>query len=220
MEQEELKRLASRMYCEIFQRLEDPRMREVVNHKVTAMYGPPMVRPDVALVSFQGGGGDDSPSRRTWPGRLLYLDDHFAFGRTLRRQFDDAGLDEVLRERTVAMAACFPEARTSESGRWTSKSGPRAEWREFSSAWVRRMLAAMRPRAVLVFGTKASLALGLEERWRNVEQDSRGWRAFGRATIEDCPAVYCQHLSQGWMRRWVQMSLREVACLVRKRLGT
>ncbi len=203
------------MYREILQRLEDPRMRGVVKHKVTAMYGPPMARPDVALVSFQGGGGDASPSQRTWPDRLLYIDDDFVFGRTLRRQFGDAGLDEVLRRRTVAMAACFPEARASESGRWTSKSGPRAEWRKFSTAWVRRMLAAMCPRAVLVFGTKTSLALGMEDRWRDVERDSRGWRAFGRARIEDCPAVYCQHLSQGWTRRWVQMSLREVAHLIR-----
>ena len=40
--------------------------------------------------------------------------------------------------------------------------------------------------------------------------DSRRWRAFGRAELEGCPAVYCQPLSQGWTREWVQTSLGEV----------
>ena len=213
--QKELERLARQMYEETFRPLDDLRMRRVVKHKITAMFGPPMVRPDVALVSFQGGGGDAEPSQRTWPPRLLYLDDDFAFGKTLRRAFDAACLHDVLERQTVALATCFPEAPESESEWWTVKTGPGAEWREFSSSWTRRMLVAMRPQAVVVFGAKASKAMEMEDIWQDTERDSRGWLAFGRGEIEQCPAVYCQHLSHGWKRECVEMSLREVERLTR-----
>ncbi len=214
---QDVRRLARQMYAETFQRLEDPRLKAVVKHKLTVMYGPPMVRPDLGLISFQGGGGDRSPSMRCWPDRLLYLDDDFSFGRALRSQFTAAGLFDTLEARTVALAACFPEAPTGESNRWMRKTGPMAEWREFSVAWVGRMIAVMRPRAVLVFGTKASRAMGMEGQWCDEERDSRGWQTFGRAEIESCPAFYCQHLSQGWKRENVQFSLREAGRLIRKR---
>lgn len=112
------------------------------------------------------------------------------------------------------MAACFPKAPASESYRWMAKRGSRAEWREFSSNWVRRMVAAMRPRAVLLCGKKASKAVGLGDRWSDETFDSRRWREFGRAELEGCPAVYCQHLSQGWSRQSVQTSLREVGRII------
>ena len=204
----QIERLARQMYDETFERLDDPWLREIVRDKVTVMYGPPMVRPDLALVSFQGGGGDRMETARSWPERLLYLDDEFVFGRTLRRQCKLAGLGEVLEKRTVAMAACFPEAPSAEARLWMAKSGATAEWREFSVAWVRKMLAAMLPRAVVVFGKKASQAMELEGQWRDEQRDARGWRAFGCAEVEGCPTVYCQHLSQGWNGEHVQMSLR------------
>lgn len=210
----EIEELASRMYEETFLRLQDVDLRDIVKRRITALYGPPMARADLMLVSFQGGGGDSSPSRLTWPERLLYLDNEFDFGRALRSQFREAGLYETLATRTVAMAACFPEAPASESNRWMAKRGPRADWRAFSSNWVRWMVLAMRPRAVLVFGKKASQAVGLDDRWSDETLDSRGWRAFGRAELEGCPAVYCQHLSQGWGRECVQTSLREVGRIV------
>ena len=210
----EIERLAERMYEETIQRLRDVDLRGVVKHRITALYGPPMASPDLMLVSFQGSGGDSSPSEPTWPERLLYLDSPFDFGRALRSQFREAGLYDTLATRTVAMAACFPEAPASESNRWMAKRGPRADWCTFSSNWVRRMVSAMRPRAVLLFGKKASDAVGLDDRWRDEVLDSRRWRAFGRAELEGCPAVYCQHLSQGWMREWVQTSRGEVGRVI------
>ena len=213
----ELKRLARRMYRETFERLEAPSLQAVVKHKITILYGPPMVRPDLFLLSFQGGAGDDSPSNRIWPEKLLYLDDDFRFGGNLRTQFEAAGLTATLERRSVAMAACFPEAPSSEAGRWMAKTGAKAEWREFSVAWVRRIITATRPRAALVFGKKASEAMGIERAWREERRDARGWRGFGRAEIEGCPAVYCQHLSQGWRKDFVQMSLREVRRLLVQR---
>ena len=214
--QKELERLAKRMYDEVFQRLEDPALQAVVKDKVTVMFGPPMVRPDVAIVSFQGGAGDRSPSRRTWPPRLAYLDGEPTFSQTLRRQFHKAGLYEMLEQRTVALAACFPEAPAHESRLWMATTGPRAQWREFSSRWVRRMLRAMHPRAILVVGQKASSALDLEGGWRDEERRaSDGHRVFGRAEIEGSPALYCHHLSQGFSEHWAQMCLTDLGRSVR-----
>ena len=65
-----------------------------------------------------------------------------------------------------------------------------------------------------VFGMRASSALGLEDAWQDVDSDLRGWRTFGRAEIGVSPAIYCQHLSQGWSGRAVQLSLAEVRRIV------
>ena len=216
--QQELEQLVQRMYRETMERLEDPCWSKVAQ-KVTLLYGPPMVLPDVFLVSFQGGGGDPSPSLRTWPDKLLYLDDHYPdgtprtrddrFGKTLRQNFCDAGLWETLTKRTVAMAACFPES--AEPERWTDKQGPRAEWRKFSSAWVKCLIAAMRPRVVLVIGEKASKALEVHDEWHDVERrESDRHMVYARMKIEGCPAVYCHHLSQGSAKVEVQKYLREL----------
>lgn len=220
--QQELEQLVQRMYCETMERLDDPCWSEVAQ-KVTLLYGPPMVRPDVFLVSFQGGGGDPSPSLRTWPDKLLYLDDHYPdgtprergdnFGTTLRKNFHDAGLWETLTTRTVAMAACFPES--SNADKWIVKQGPRAEWRKFSSAWVKCLIAAMRPHVVLVFGDKASKALEVHDEWRDVERrESDSHMVYGRMEIEGCPAVYCHHLSQGSAGAEVQKCLLELKRIV------
>lgn len=208
---ERLDRLAECMYRETFERLEDPCWSKDVG-KVTLLYGPPMVRPDVFLVSFQGGGEDPSPSCQTWPQRLLYLDDPYRFGKALRKNFREAGLYEMLEKRTVAMAACFPEDKDAK--KWQKKHGPEAKWRKFSSAWVRRLIVAMRPCAVLVFGDKASHALELNNQWRDEASRPRRGRIFARAEVEGCPAVYCHHLSQGWAREEVQACLAEVKRIV------
>ena len=212
MNQQELEQLAARMYCETMERLEDPCWSKVAQ-KVTLLYGPPMVRPDVFLVSFQGGEEDRSPSRRTWPDKLLYLDDHYRFGMRLRQNFRDAGLWEPLTKRTVAMAACFPESIAADAKRWTVKKGPEAEWRKFSVVWVKCLIAAMRPRVVLVIGAKASDALEVHDEWRDVKWRKSGRTrkmVYGRMKIEGCPAVYCCHLSQGCAKAEVQRCLREL----------
>ena len=227
-EQEEVKRLARCMYRETMERLDDPRWAEVAQ-KVTLLYGPPMVRPDVFLVSFQGGGEDQSPSRRTWPERLVYIDDHYKFGSALRRNFREAGLhvpqlershraggrlSETLAKRTVAMAACFPEATSAEANKWMCKRGARAEWRTFSSDWVKRLIGVMRPRTVLLFGDKASRSLGLHHQWRDVQSRPKRGMVYARGEIDGFPAVYCHHLSQGWAKAEVQECLAEVKRLV------
>ena len=213
MTQQQIERLARCMYRETMERREDPRWKQVAQ-KVTLLYGPPMMRPDLFLVSFQGGAEDRSPSRETWPGQLVYLSDSYNFGSALRQNFGAAALSETLAKRTVAMATCFPEATRAEAGKWMVKQGPRAEWRMFSSEWVKRMIAAMRPRAVLLFGDKASRALGLRDQWRDVQLRPRRGMVYARGEVEGFPAVYCHHLSQGWAKEEVQTCLAEVKRIV------
>lgn len=211
--QQEIERLARCMYRETMERLKRPRWKQVTQ-KLTLLYGPPMMRPDVFLVSFQGGGEDNSPSRKTWPEKLVYLSDPYKFGCTLRQNFCVAGLSETLAERTVAMATCFPEATSAEADKWMVKNGPRAEWRMFSSNWVKRMIVAMCPRAVLLFGDKASCALELRNQWRDVQLRPRRGMIYARGEVEGFPVVYCHHLSQGWAKEEVQMCLAEVKRIV------
>ena len=164
-------------------------------------------------------GGDTLPSRPTWPQRLLYLDDAYPpFGSRLRKNFREAGLYEMLEKRTVAMAACFPEDKDAK--KWQKKHGPEAEWRKFSSAWVRRLIDAMRPRVVLVFGKAASDALELNNQWRDVKARPGAGQGkfFGRAKVKGCPAVYCRHLShRATKNEDVQACLAEVKRIVQRR---
>ena len=124
IQQAELERLAKRMYSETFKRIEDPVLGRVAKGKVTLLYGPPMVRPDVALVSFQGGGGDRSPSRRTWPKRLLYLDDAFAFGRALCKQsLRLRGFRRRWRLEPSRWRRAFPKRRRARRASGASRTG-------------------------------------------------------------------------------------------------
>ena len=202
-----LNALAREMYTEIDQRLHDEEWAAVVTKEITALYGPPMMEPDLFLVTFQGAGGR-TWSRNTWPERLLYLDDKYKFGTNLRRICQSVRLTDSLNSRTVAMASCFPEASSREANRWMRDVGPHAQWRKFSAHWVRRMIKAMRPKVVIVFGKKASMSLDIEGDWQNeTTRATDSVRAFALSEIEGRPAVYCQHLSQGWDKISVNTSL-------------
>ena len=120
----------------------------------------------------------------------------------------------MLESSTVALAAVFPEARARDAAKWMAHTGPRAEWRTFSSGWVLRLLRAMRPRAVLVIGKNASVSLGIDDEWRNETIITRRGRVFARGQVLDAPAVYCHHLSQGCKDDEVARCLTEVRLLV------
>lgn len=209
-EQTRLDGLTQKMYREISQRMENPALNWVVKDKITALYGPPMVTPELAIVTFQGGGGDRSTTQFTWPNRLLYIEDDCPFGRRLRKEFSSIGLYKVLEDSAVAIAACFPEAPAKEAGIWLRNSNPWLDWRQFSSSWVRRMIEAMQPRVVLVFGRKASQALDIDASWQDEQFDHRGWRTFGQMRFLGCSTIYCQHLSQGASKQGVGTSLSAV----------
>ncbi|MYG28007.1 MAG: hypothetical protein F4213_18635 [Boseongicola sp. SB0677_bin_26] len=192
MEQYKLEHLTQQAYDEAHELCLRPGMGEVVN-RMTVLYGPPRARPDLALISFQGGAEDPTPSLTTWPRRLRYLDSPYKFGRNLRRYFDQAGLERVLEANTVAMAAVFPEAPACDARKWMARTGPRARWRRFSSQWVRRLLLAMQPRAILVFGHRASVSLGIDDEWVDEVYANHRGRVFARGHFFGSPAVYCHH---------------------------
>ena len=110
MNQDRLEQLAQQAYDEARALRDQHDMGEVVG-RMTILYGPPLLRPDLALISFQGGAEDPSPSLRTWPPRLLYLDDPYRFGRKLRRHFSEAGLSRVLESSAAGRGRVFARAR-------------------------------------------------------------------------------------------------------------
>ena len=215
--QRELEAFCRTMYEEIRKRSLEKDLAAVVKNRITALYGPPMVEPDLLLVSFQGGGEDKTPTKFTWPDELMYLHDDYRFGKRLRKEFNRARLFDVLKQSTVAIAACFPDAHVNEAERWLHGSGPRRDWLKFSTTWLRQLTKAMQPKVVLVVGTKASRALHLEKQWLD-EDYGRGsvGRVFGRAHFENRPSIFCHHLSQGASTANVQKSLREVSRLLHR----
>ena len=202
-EQDELKQLAKCMYREA-SCLDGGRRL-----KITPLFGPLRVRPDVFLVSFQGAG--EAPRRSLEePKCLLYLDDGYSFGSRLCNEFRHADLFETLEERTVAMAAYFLEKGASKADQ--------AEWQALSRKWVRRMLRATRPRVVLVIGLDASKALELEGKWCAVKTAGRKGRVYGRAKIGCSHAVYCRGF-RGTSTPDVQKCLNKVKQLIASTSG-
>ena len=187
--------LTQKMYGEVSELMHDNEMSTVVQHGLNVMYGPPMINPDVALITFQGGGADTT-IQKSPPSQLLYRNDPYKFGTALRKYMAVAGLSETLNNRTVAQSVIFPQAPTSQAASWMSKAGPKARWRIFSKEWTERLLDAQKPKAILVFGDKASNVIGIE--WRDVERrHKQNHMTFARADWRGIPVVFCHHLSIG-----------------------
>ena len=144
------------------------------------------------------------------------MDSPYRFGRNLQQSFERAGLLNVLETGTVALAAVFPEAPAREAWKWSkARKGPRAQWRRFSPEWVERLLRAMQPRAILVFGKKASESLGIDDEWLDSEHAGHRGRVFARGHVFGSPAVYCHHLSQGWKTHEVARCLDGVKSILK-----
>jgi len=208
---------AAEAYAEARSLLAEPAMAAVGTHGFTILYGPPIQRPDLFLISFQGGGAAPVVYER-WPERFRYLDNEhkpgnaFKFGRNLCVYSRQAGLYDVLATSTVAVPAVFPCGPGDFANCWLKGSGAYARWRRFSVEWVARMVDAFEPKAVLVFGKKAAEALGLSAQWRDVEVNpNNNFMTFGRARYGRTEAIFCGHLSQGYVGSAVVRSLRVAA---------
>ena len=199
-------------YSETHEMLNDPELGSVVTDGLLISYGPPIHKPDLLLVSFQGGGADQVV-QKTWPRKLLYLDSSEDFGRALRTLCRDAGLLPSLQSSTMALPTVFPQARKAD--RWEKGPAPYSVWREHSVCWVQRLAKAIRPKVVVVFGVRASRVFDI--RWKEERHDSRNWRTFGESTFEGAPTVYCQHLSQGYETSAVLRSLKYAKRLLSER---
>jgi hypothetical protein len=193
-------------YADVKGLLADPAMASAATAGLTILYGPQIQRPDLMMISFEDGGADGR-FQLTWPDRLLYLYDEaksgnaFKFGRTLCACANEAGVCDPLASSCVATCAIFPQATEADAGRWLTGGPPWADWRAFWTGWVRRFVAAFAPRVIVVFGDKASRALGLAERWPDVARNhGQGWMTFGRTDWLGVPTLFTTHLSRTVLR--------------------
>lgn len=179
--------------------LNDPELSSVVRHGLVISYGPPIPEPDLLLLSFQGAGNTDESVNDTWPERLRSLDSPSKFNRTLRGLCRETGLNSSLRSSTMAFPSVFPQAPSEEASLWMNKNGPRAKWRRHSVYWVKRLVKEIKPKMVIVFGERTSKAFDIH--WDRVERNhARGLRTFGVSEFQGAPAVFCSHLSQGYVK--------------------
>lgn len=197
---QKLKELLREAYADTHEKMKVPAVGEVVKDGLIISYGPPISRPDMLLISFQGGANTHRDTHDTWPERLHYLDSTSKdstskFGKNLRQVCRDTDLYHSLDRSAMALPAVFPQAPDREAKLWKRKTGPHADWRMHSVDWVRRLTREIRPKVVIVFGRGTSDALGIV--WEQTEHNHKqGWLTFGASTFEGYPALYCMHLSR------------------------
>ena len=190
--QRKIEALLRKAYAETHEMLKDQELRSVVKDRLTISYGPPIYKPDLLLLSFQGA-SDDKTVQKKWPKKLLYLDGSPKFGNVLQSRCRDAGLYTTLETSTMAFPAVFPQDKTTKH--WTTKREPYAVWRHHSVKWVKRLVRVVEPKVVIVFGQPTSKAFDIH--WDKVERNHRqNHQTFGVSTFQDAPAVYCNHLSR------------------------
>ena len=68
----ELKEVEKQLYDEVKKYLKDRDLRSVVEYGLTPLYGPLMKNPDMALLTFQGGGAIKLIQEKA-PHQMLYL---------------------------------------------------------------------------------------------------------------------------------------------------
>jgi len=132
---------------------------------ISVLYGAPPPAIDLVMVSLQNHDCERpmfDPAGQPWPERLVHADeasDPFAFGARLRRVFAAHGLTRTLRERTLAINAIYPDAPREEADLWLHGDHARGAWRRFSTTWTALIIEQVRPKAVLLLGRKASVAI-------------------------------------------------------------
>ena len=188
--------LLNEAYSTTHDMLRNPKFGSVVQDGLLISYSPPIPEPDLLLLTFQGGGADPEV-QKTWPQKLLYLDSPHKFGTALRKLCRETGLYSTLESSTMAFPTVFPQAPNARD--WESGPSPYEEWRNHSVYWVNRLVKAVKPKVVMVFGSSASKVFDIQ--WENVERiHKQNHPTFGTSTFHGAPAVYCHHLSQGYRK--------------------
>ena len=133
---------------------------------LSVLYGAPPAAIDLIMVSFQNHDCArpmfDPARRQPWPDGLVHADeglDPFPFGERLRRVFESHGLTTTLRERSLGINAIYPDAPLSDSEFWLCGEGSYGVWRRFSTSWTALLIEQIRPKAVLLLGRKAAIAM-------------------------------------------------------------
>ena len=169
-----------------------------IEYGLNVLYGPPILRPTVMVVSVQGG-GKDGCRQRTWPDRLQYLDSAHGFGQRLEGDFIRAGLAEVFRTATVATNIVFPQ--WPGFGDWKRQPCASA-WLARSRSWLSALIDVMAPRVILTYGKPA-----FEELTGRPKQ--KGTLAVG--SYRTFPVVGCGYLMRGATRSERNDALAAVA---------
>jgi len=149
------------------QMLRGPHAHAVASGRgLSVLYGAPPAAIDLIMVSFQNHDCAkpmfDPTRRRPWPERLVHADaelDPFPFGERLRRVFAAHGLTGTLRDRTLGINAVYPDAPLGDAEFWLCGEGSYGAWRRFSTSWTGLLIEQIRPKAVLLLGRKAGLAM-------------------------------------------------------------
>lgn len=204
-ESKELKTQVCRVYREV-NRYADA--HGGVECGLNVLYGPPIPNPTVLIVSMQGGGADQN-RQRCWPPALLYTKDDSRFGSILRHDFRQAGLCEVLEEKTVATNIAFPQAE--EFDKWRRKPGS-ASWLKMSAGWVEELIRLMPPQVLLTYGEPPFQKLIGRKKVTPVEQAT--WHPSSQAVPSGpIPLVGCPHLSRA-RKDHRQEAMRRVRAIV------
>ncbi len=139
MNQIAIEATATEAYAETRKLLANIEMASVVKQGLNILYSPPMSSPDMAIITFQGGGEDNVISKVLAEEFLIHPDYFFKFGTMLRKYAALANLSSVLQTRTIAMVAIFPQSPSDTASTWMSSSGPKARWRRVRFYWVSRL---------------------------------------------------------------------------------
>ena len=111
----------------------------VVKDGLLISYGPPILEPDLLLLSFQGG-GTDQVVQKNWPKKLLHLNSPERFGKKLRELCCATGLYTSLETSTMAFPTVFPQGPSKEADCWEKGSGLYSVWCHHSVDWVERLV--------------------------------------------------------------------------------
>ena len=193
-----IEQLLNEAYSKTHDMLGDSTLGPVVQHGLLISYGPPVLEPDLLFLTFQGG-GENPEVQKTWPQELLYVDSPYKFGTALRGLCRETGLYSSLQSSAMAFPTVFPQAPSGDARRWEKGTGSYLIWREHSTQWVRRFVKVIKPKVVMVFGDRASRVFDIQ--WENVESNHGQYhQTFGTSTFQGAPAVFCHHLSQGYVK--------------------
>ena len=162
-----------------------------VCYGMNILYGPPILRPKVMIVSIQGGGKDRKPPQTKWPLELTYRKQGHPsrgnrrsdFGSKLVTDFERAGLAHVLNSNAVATNIAFPQAPKYDE--WLRIQGAK-EWLQKSSEWVVELVELTAPKAILTYGAEPFKRLVGRKKNGVVEETT---------TKNTTPLVGCHHLA-------------------------
>ena len=159
-----------------------------VQYGMNVLYGPPILKPKVMIVSIQGGAADGRAPQTKWPTDFVYLTKEHPFGKRLVGDFESAGLGDILSDSVVATNIAFPQA--PDFGKWRGSLIAQA-WLKKSTSWVKELIRLMQPEVILTYGSPPFSRLVGRSKRQIVEQ----------TTFNGTPLVACDHLASRRLTR-------------------